>query len=891
MLRKSHILFLIVILGLVSLGLTNGFAIPEGVLEGDFEFPIPDGAADVPGNAEYQKVPEAIIGTSDFEKLRDFPRASQDYQLSTKVGWFAVPRRTGSGYFVCTGFLVGPDLFMTNHHCIYDDDGLRPLARALIFMNYYQEPTVDRTRGGLSARVSGVLRRDKDKDYALLRLSIPIGNIYGWLELDTMTAVDSSQRVKLISHPDSRSKEIVRHNTEILDIPAGHPQSNVPFALAYLADTQGGASGSPVFLRDGTSVIAIHHSAWSRRGAPHFNSGTLMSYIVPEIQQWLPGYTPPLQLPPNPPSVQAAVSMYWTDTGTGQVQRANLDGTNVKTLVAGLASPKDIAVDVTAGKMYWTDTGTGQIQRANLDGSNSEFLITGLVSPTGIALDAAGRNVYWTDTGTGQIQRANLDGSGMQTLVFGLVSPTGIALDATGNNVYWTDTGTGQIQRANLDGSGMQTLVFGLVSPTGIAVDAAGNNVYWTDTGTGQIQRANLDGSGMRTLVFGLVSPTGIALNTRDRQMHWTDTGTSQIQRANLDGLGIQTLVSGVVSPTGIAIGIPQAGGTQRFNPSSFPDQTFTVGQAVNLQLPAATGGTPPYSYTLTPQLPAGLYFEFQDFHDTYGLIRGTPATPMSPRLYTYTGTDISGASGALRFTITVISAAPTRSDVNSDGKVDGTDLVIVAIFYGTRVPAGTNFPSDVNLDGVVDLLDLTLVAQAIDAAGGGVNGVPSLTEIEAVLAAVAAALENAAAAPNGLSEGIAYRNVAAALADARLEKEVPETVLKALQLLLTEMEMAEIPESTALLPNYPNPFNPETWLPYQLATPAEVALSIYSVDGQWVRTLKIGHQPAGIYESRGRAAYWDGKNQHGEPVASGVYFYTLTAGEFTATRKMLIAK
>ncbi len=94
-----------------------------------------------------------------------------------------------------------------------------------------------------------------------------------------------------------------------------------------------------------------------------------------------------------------------------------------------------------------------------------------------------------------------------------------------------------------------------------------------------------------------------------------------------------------------------------------------------------------------------------------------------------------------------------------------------------------------------------------------------------------------------------------------------------------------------ALLANFPNPFNPETWIPYQLAKPTEVTLTIYAVNGQAVRTLALGHQPAGIYQNRSRAAYWDGKNAFGEPVASGVYFYTLKAGDFTATRKMLIRK
>ncbi|MCY4554029.1 MAG: cadherin domain-containing protein [Candidatus Poribacteria bacterium] len=95
----------------------------------------------------------------------------------------------------------------------------------------------------------------------------------------------------------------------------------------------------------------------------------------------------------------------------------------------------------------------------------------------------------------------------------------------------------------------------------------------------------------------------------------------------------------------------------------------------------------------------------------------------------------------------------------------------------------------------------------------------------------------------------------------------------------------------TALLANYPNLFNPETWLPYQLAVPADVTLTVYDMSGGMVRRLALGHQAAGVYYSRSRAAYWDGKNESGEKVATGVYFYTLTAGEFTATRKMLIRK
>ena len=99
------------------------------------------------------------------------------------------------------------------------------------------------------------------------------------------------------------------------------------------------------------------------------------------------------------------------------------------------------------------------------------------------------------------------------------------------------------------------------------------------------------------------------------------------------------------------------------------------------------------------------------------------------------------------------------------------------------------------------------------------------------------------------------------------------------------------IPDNTALLTNFPNPFNPETWIPYQLAKPADVTLTIYDIRGVAVQQLKLGHKAAGVYRSRSKAAHWDGRNHLGEQVAAGVYFYTLTAGDFFATRKMLIRK
>ena len=215
---------------------------------------------------------------------------------------------------------------------------------------------------------------------------------------------------------------------------------------------------------------------------------------------------------------------------------------------------------------------------------------------------------------------------------------------------------------------------------------------------------------------------------------------------------------------------------------------------------------------------------------------------------------------------ITVEAGAFLASDVNQDGQVNVQDLILVAQHLGGD--AASNPQSDVNDDGVINVLDLIVVAQ-------------HLGESTAAAPSPIVAIDNLELDP---------MRIQAWIAQAELENDGSlafQQGIANLQRLLASL----LPKNTALLPNYPNPFNPETWIPYHLAEPADVTLHIYAADGVLVRTLVLGYQGAGIYESRARAAYWDGKNEVGEPVASGVYFYRLTAGDFTATRRMLIVK
>ena len=487
---------------------------------------------------------------------------------------------------------------------------------------------------------------------------------------------------------------------------------------------------------------------------------------------------------------ESLMKMYWIDSHTDKIRRANLDGSDVEDIATlqGLEDSYGIALDVVGGKMYWT--AEDKIRRANLDGSDVEDIATlqGLAASYGIALDVMGGKMYWTEILPSKIRRANLDGSDVEDiathrLLNPLRSPHGIALDVVGGKMYWT--AEDKIQRANLDGSDKESLVSFLRAPRAIALDVVGGKMYWTEYNNTQssndkIQRANLDGSDVEDIVtrrLGYIHD--IALDVVGGKMYWTENSSIfrdslqyRIRRANLDGSDVEDIV------------------THRTHGSGYP----------------------------------------------YGIAIGN-ITPVNP--------------------------TTAKEDVNRDGVVDVQDLVSVAQEYGKT---DTN-AADINGDGVVNVDDFILVAAAVDSA--------------------------AAAAPAARAHVQSYFTASQLqgwLAEARASGNTSVTYQQGIA-FLEQLLTLFTPEETALFANFPNPFNPETWIPYQLATPADVSIAIYAVDGQLVRKLELGHQSVGMYQHRNRAAHWDGKNDIGESVASGVYFYTLKAGNFSATRKMLILK
>jgi hypothetical protein len=113
----------------------------------------------------------------------------------------------------------------------------------------------------------------------------------------------------------------------------------------------------------------------------------------------------------------------------------------------------------------------------------------------------------------------------------------------------------------------------------------------------------------------------------------------------------------------------------------------------------------------------------------------------------------------------------------------------------------------------------------------------------------------------------------------------------ESLEVIKVVIPPASAPKEFRLLQNYPNPFNPETWIPYELSKDAIVTVRIYNAEGHLVRQLDLGNQKAGSYISKVEAAYWNGKDESGQIVSNGLYFYTLQAGDFQATRRMVIVK
>jgi len=438
-----------------------------------------------------------------------------------------------------------------------------------------------------------------------------------------------------------------------------------------------------------------------------------------------------------------------------------------------------------------------------------------------------------------------------------------------GSKLYWTMTNAtnpnrGTLNSANLDGSGATELrdIYG--APYEIAVDTTGGKLFWTDS-LNRIQQSDINGQNIKNVVRDVSGLGTLALASG--KVYWTEAG-GRIRSANINGGTpvTPTLASGLGEPLSLAVGGTKLYWLERAADGSGKLQRANL-DGTNVEELKAFAKL--YDNSLTVDMTRrNLYLtgsgkvSRRNLTGTgYTVVVSGLGSPMSIAIG-----DTAPAGTATETPTTTPTPKPTGStpnyDVDGSGTVDNVDVFLVALAVGTP-----NTKYDVNGDGKVDAEDIALVRDNRD---DGAAAAPMIVGVKLTAEQV-----------NRIQEQIDLLIVTGDRSPAALK-----TLVYLQQLIATAR-----PEKTQLLANYPNPFNPETWIPYELATDTDVRITIYNTQGVVIRVLQLGQQSAGYYTDRQRAAYWDGRNALGEQVASGIYFYQFETDTLSTMRKMVILK
>ncbi len=642
-------------------------------------------------------------------------------------------------------------------------------------------------------------------------------------------------------------------------------------------------------------------------------------------------------------------SLYWTDERG--VHHSDLDGQNPRTIVPiPITSIGSMAIDEIDNKIYYADFYGKRILRSNLDGTELENVITsGLWAPTNIVVDGSRRKVYWIDQF--EIYRANLDGTDIEMLLESW-EPSDLAIDEQAGKIYWLffyPKGPTRLGQANLDGTDIKTVIvweraLGLScpSPNTIAIDADAQKIYFTINSCpwekSAIQRANMDGTDIE-VVLELERndfSRGIAVDPKSGKVFWSEPKMGTLYRANLDGSDVEI----IVQQNRVGAMTLHRGNAKVYWANSWED--ITVHRA-NFD-----GSGHEVVWKTSPRQFFGIDLDKSRGHIYWASVNRLGSEKRGEILRAnLDGTAVESiiakgiehpkgiAVDELDEKIYCVDAQKI-SRANLDGS-SPEDLVIDGIGMArdieVDIESGKMYWVDVNrgihranLDGTVVEV---LIGNLDDIHGIGIDQIGEKiywTDSERFLDTIQVANLNGmnqktlvTVDRDGWWHDIDLDNTnqkmywvnrdKGLIQRANLDGSDVEIVLSDLATpkyialdLVTKGVVAVEPEGKAivswgdirqnrLLQNYPNPFNPETWIPYRLAEGAEVTMKIYDTNGVMIREMELGHQRAGEYDTRNRAAYWDGRNQQGEPVVSGIYFCTLRAGDFAATRKMLINK
>ncbi len=572
--------------------------------------------------------------------------------------------------------------------------------------------------------------------------------------------------------------------------------------------------------------------------------------------------------------------LYWilSHNRRGFIQRLNLNegGQTPKTLIQHLDTPGDITVDTEEGKLYWVE-GT-RIRQSDLNGANIQDVVTtdNIYQGSGIAITIADGKIYWTQTEedstkplpppfnwVGRILRADLNGSNIEEVerVEGFTVLRDLAVDVANKTLYYSQssgavTHVMRVDLNNLDAEA-EIAVYSpsLGGPENIALGASLDSVgaapvvhiespnrppmYWVDAEARTLHRLIADK--VENLLPSVQNATNLAVDTPRGKLYWMEKisdRTSRIRGANLDGTNVK-LVKDLTSVThGIALDTVNGklyltnawGKVQRLN---IDGSNFQSNLITDLKSPKH----------ITLDVADGQIYWTEQTDDTTGKIRRANLDGSNVQLVK----DLTSLPRGL----TLDTANKKLYLTNAYGKVQR--LNVDGSNFQPNLITGLDTPMGVSVDVSGRKIYWTEQGSIRRADLNGEN-------IEDVVTSL------------GTPIGIVLGTVPADAPAAPTIVGIP-------------------PTTTVLLSNYPNPFNPETWIPYQLAKSSDVQITIYDGRGVIVRQLVLGHQAPGFYTSRSRAAYWDGRNALGERVASGIYFYQLQAAGVSSLRKMLILK
>ena len=475
--------------------------------------------------------------------------------------------------------------------------------------------------------------------------------------------------------------------------------------------------------------------------------------------------------------------------------------------------------------------------------------------------------MYWISRTEGKLHRLVADE--VENLAPNIDNITSLTIDTQNQLLYWTRQtaeSRSAIQRAGLNGRGVITLQTSLTLMTSLAVDSTGTTLYWADI-LGKIKSRPVQGNRVTLLAQNLSSPTGLVW--ANEYLYWGEA-TGQIRRMNLrnNRRTIETITTSSGEPVSLAVQSGRVYWTEISGNAAQLNRVNTNGTGVEA-LKTLVGSR--RVWIDVDGSASKLYLTRASKLERRGLSGRSTVTLVSG--LASPGSLVLG--GELPTSPPVVSqpTQPTQPpvaskyDVNEDGKVNNADTRAVAGAVGQSGAAITNPRTDVDGSGTVDVTDLILVIANLDADVAAPAIDIDVKALDVDFDRVQEQVEVLLASGD--------RSIAA------------QRALLYLQHLLASAR----PDETVLLANYPNPFNPETWIPYHLAESTDVRVNIYDAQGTLVRVLPLGHQTAGYYTSRSRAAYWDGLNALGERVASGIYFYQLQTDAVSPMRKMVILK